>query len=371
VVYVVASLGCAALGTLLAQPTVGMSSDDRNASQGATIIPLLRPDVGRTDQTSARAPRLLDQVRASLRARHYSPRTVRAYTGWIRRYIIFHGKRHPAEMGGAEVGAFLSDLATEGKVSSSTQNQALAALLFLYRQILGRELEWLGDLVHAKRPKQVPVVLGRQEARELLGRVQGPVWLVCALLYGGGLRLLEALRLRVKDIDLDQHEIVVRRGKGAKDRRTVLPSALIEPLRLHLEATKKLHDADLMVGAGFVALPEALDRKYPAAPREWNWQWVFPATRTYTDPSTGQARRHHLHESVIQRAVRQAAIASGITKAVSPHTLRHSFATHLLEDGYDIRTIQELLGHRDVSTTMIYTHVLNRGGRGVRSPLDR
>lgn len=348
-----------------------MSFDDRNTSRGATIIPLRRPEAGQADRLSARPPKLIEHVRACMLARHYSRRTIRAYVGWIRRFIVFHGKRHPDEMAGAEVGAFLSSLATEGKVSSSTQNQALAALLFLYRQVLGRELEWVGDLVHAKRPKQVPVVLGRQEARDLLGRLKGPVWLVCALLYGGGLRLLEAMRLRVKDIDLDRHEVIVRRGKGAKDRRTVLPSALIEPLRSHLEATKKMHDADLAMGAGFVVLPDALDRKYPNAPREWSWQWVFPASRTYTDRDAGQIRRHHLHETVIQRAVRQAAIASGITKAVSPHTLRHSFATHLLEDGYDIRTIQELLGHRDVSTTMIYTHVLNRGGRGVRSPLDR
>ena len=347
-----------------------MHSDDRNTSQGATIIPLRRPDPGQSGRIPAK-PRLLDQVRASLFARHYSKRTVRAYVGWIRRFIIFHKKRHPEEMGGVEVGAFLSNLATEAKVSSSTQNQALAALLFLYQQVLGRELEWLGDLVHAKRPKQIPVVLTRQEARDLLARLQGPVWLVCGLLYGGGLRLLEALRLRVKDIDLERQEIAIRRGKGGKDRRTVLPAALVEPLRSYLVTVKTLHEGDLSVGAGSVALPDALDRKYPNAPREWIWQWVFPATRSYTDSDTGEPRRHHLHETVIQRAVRQAAIAAGITKLASPHTLRHSFATHLLEDGYDIRTIQELLGHRDVSTTMIYTHVLNRGGQGVRSPLDR
>jgi integron integrase len=348
-----------------------MPRDTREIGRDATIIPLVRPESGQGGQVSAKPPRLLDSIRAALYARHYSKRTARAYLGWIRRFIIFHGKRHPSEMGSLEVGAFLSNLAIEGKVSSSTQNQALAALLFLYQQILGRELEWLGDLVHAKRPKQVPVVLGRHEARDLLARLKGPTWLVCAMLYGGGLRLLEALRLRVKDIDLDRHEIVVRRGKGAKDRRTVLPNSLMEPLRDHLAAVKKIHEADLEFGTGSVALPDALDRKYPAAPREWSWQWVFPATRHYVDRDTGELRRHHMHESVIQRAVRQAALAAGISKPTSPHTLRHSFATHLLEDGYDIRTIQELLGHRDVSTTMIYTHVLNRGGRGVRSPLDR
>jgi integron integrase len=319
----------------------------------------------------AKPPRLLDQVRESLRARHYSARTEKAYIGWIRRFILFHGKRHPETMAEAEIGAYLSSLASEAEVSASTQNQALAGLLFLYQQVLGRELQWLGNLVHAKRPAHVPVVLGREEARSLLARLDGPVWLVCALLYGGGLRLLEALQLRVKDIDLDRREIIVRRGKGQKDRRTVLPGVLVERLRAHLATVKVQHDGDIILGAGAVALPEAIDRKYPNAPREWIWQWIFPATRTYTDPASQEVRRHHLHESVIQRAVRQAAVAARITKPVSPHTLRHSFATHLLEDGYDIRTIQELLGHKDVSTTMIYTHVLNRGPSGVRSPLDR
>jgi integron integrase len=348
-----------------------MHTNDRNPVQGATIIPLPRPEFGQSGQDSARPPRLLDRVRAGLRARHYSPRTEKAYVGWIRRFILFHSKRHPDEMSSVEVGAYLSNLASEAKVSASTQNQALAALLFLYQQVLGRELEWLGDLVHAKRPKHVPVVLGRQEVRDVLAHLQGSEWLVCALLYGAGLRLLEALHLRVKDIDLDRREITVRCGKGQKDRRTVLPSALIEKLRSHLATVKAQHEADLALGAGAVVLPEALARKYPSAPREWIWQWVFPATRTYTDPATRDVRRHHLHETVIQRAVRKAAIAAHITKPVTPHTLRHSFATHMLEDGYDIRTIQELLGHRDVSTTMIYTHVLNRGASGVRSPLDR
>jgi integron integrase len=348
-----------------------MPTDQLTGDRIATIIPLRCPEARFPVQISDKPPRLLDQVRAALQARHYSKRTVRAYLAWIRRFILFHGKRHPNDMGGEEISAFLSDLASVGKVSSSTQNQALAALLFLYQQVLGRELEWLGDMVYAKRPKQIPIVLGREEAHDLLGKLQGPVWLVCALLYGGGLRLLEALRLRVKDIDLDRREVTIRRGKGAKDRRTVLPSSLVEPLRSHLAETKRIHDSDLAAGAGSVAVPDALDRKYPNVSREWRWQWVFPATRTYLDPDTGQIRRHHLHETVIQRSVRQAAFAASITKPATPHTLRHSFATHLLEDGYDIRTIQELLGHSDVSTTMIYTHVLNRGGRGVRSPLDR
>ena len=342
----------------------------RNSSRSATIIPLVRPNLGQTSGIPATPPRLLDQVRASLRARHYSVRTEKAYVGWIRRFILFHGKRHPESMAEVEIGAYLSSLA-EAKVSSSTQNQALAALLFLYQQVLGRELEWLGNLVHAKRPKHVPVVLGRNEVRLVLAQFDGSPWLVSALLYGGGLRLLEALRLRVKDLDLDRREIVIRRGKGQKDRRTVLPNVLVERLRSHLLTVKEQHDRDISRGAGGVALPDALDRKYPNASREWIWQWVFPATRTYVDPASQEVRRHHLHETVIQRAVRAAARAAGISKPVSPHTLRHSFATHMLEDGYDIRTIQELLGHRDVSTTMIYTHVLNRGACGVRSPLDR
>jgi len=249
-----------------------MRSDHKDPSQGATIIPLPRPEPGQVDRIAVQPPRLLDRVRAGLHARHYSKRTVRAYVGWIRRYIVFHGKRHPDQMGGVEVGAFLSNLAIAGKVSASTQNQALAALLFLSKQILGRELEWLGDMVHAKRPKQVPVVLGRQEVCDLLGRLEGPVWLVCSLLYGSGLRLLEALRLRVKDIDLNRCEIIVRRGKGGKDRRTVLPSASQEHLRAQLAAAKNLHDADLVAGAGAVFLPDALERKYLGASREWNWQ---------------------------------------------------------------------------------------------------
>jgi integron integrase len=293
----------------------------RNSSQGAIVIPLVRPNLGQEAGNPARPPRLLDQVRESLRARHYSARTEQAYLGWIRRFILFHGKRHPDTMGEAEIGAYLSSLASEAKVSASTQNQALAALLYLYQQVLGRELDWLGNLVHAKRPVRVPVVLGREEVRSLLARLDGTPWLVCALLYGGGLRLLEALQLRVKDIDLERREITVCRGKGQKDRRTVLPAVLVERLRSHLTAVRARHDLDISLGAGAVALPDALARKYPNAAREWIWQWVFPASRTYTHPVSRQIRRHHLHESVIQPAVREAAAAARISKRISPHTL--------------------------------------------------
>lgn len=314
--------------------------------------------------------RLLDQVHDAIRARHYSRRTERAYAGWIRRFVLFHGKRHPAEMGEPEVTAFLSHLATHRRVSASTQNQALSALLFLYRVVLRRELAWLDELVRAKRPARVPTVLSRSEVATLLAELDGVVRLVASLLYGAGLRLLEAMRLRVKDVDFERGEITVRDGKGRKDRVTLLPAAAREPLRRHLEQVRRQHEHDAAQGRGCVALPDALARKYPGAAGEWGWQWVFPATSHYRDRETGQLRRHHLHESVIQRAVKEAARRARLTRPATCHTLRHSFATHLLEAGYDIRTIQELLGHADVSTTMIYTHVLNRGGRGVRSPLD-
>jgi integron integrase len=316
-------------------------------------------------------PRLLDRVKAAIQMRHMSVRTEQAYVGWIRRFIIFNGKRHPDEMAEPEVSRFLSALATERRVAASTQNQALAAVLFLYHDVLGRDLDWLRDLVHAKRAERIPVVLTRLEAACVLAQMDGVEKLCADLLYGSGLRLLEGLRLRVKDVDFAGQQLIVRAGKGNKDRVTLLPVSLQGPLRDHLDAVRTQHQLDLASGdAGCVELPYALREKYPSAPREWAWQWVFPATRGYLDPSTGEHRRHHLHETVIQRAVRRAAIAAGIPKRVSPHTLRHSFATHLLESGYDIRTIQQLLGHKDVATTMVYTHVVPRGPLGVQSPLD-
>jgi len=311
----------------------------------------------------------MDRLRAELSMRRYSPRTAEAYTGWIRRYIAFHGVRHPRELGVSEVRAFLEDLA-ERHASASTHAQALAALCFLYGPVLGQPLEDLGELPRPRRPERVPVVLTRDEVAVILRHLSGERHLMASLLYGAGLRLLECVTLRVKDIDIARREIVVRSGKGRKDRRTMLPTALVVPMQTQLDRAKRLFDSDTARGAGWVELPGALAGKYPRAGREWTWQWVFPATRTYRHPATEQVRRHYLHETVLQRAVREASLAAGLGKRVSCHTLRHSFATHLLEAGYDIRTIQELLGHRDVATTMIYTHVLNRGGLGVRSPLD-
>jgi integron integrase len=316
------------------------------------------------------APRLLDVVRQSIRARHYSRRTEKAYAGWIKRYIFFHGRRHPREMGVAEVTRFLSSLAIERRVSASTQNQAFSALLFLYREVLQLPLVGLDDVVRAKRPVRLPLVLSREEVQAVLRNLRGTPWLMASLMYGAGLRLLECSRLRVKDIDFDRGEVTVRDGKGRKDRMTVLPVKLTQPLRSQLERVNELYEADLRAGGCGVELPNALARKYSSAAREWGWQWVFPATRAYDDGPSGERRRHHLHETVLQRSFKDAVRTAGIAKPATCHTLRHSFATHLLEAGYDIRTIQELLGHNDVSTTMIYTHVLNRGGRGVRSPLD-
>ncbi|MBP9143219.1 MAG: integron integrase [Thermoanaerobaculia bacterium] len=318
----------------------------------------------------AAGPRLLDRLTFEARRRRLALRTERAYRAWARRYILFHGKRHPSELGAEAVSEFLTALAVDLGVAAATQNQALAALLFLYREVLGLELGPLPEATRASRPKRLPVVLSRDEARQLVAQFAGVERLVVLLLYGGGLRLLEVLRLRVKDLDFDRHEITVRSGKGDRDRRTMLPAIAALELRPHLEVVRRWHQRDLASGFGRVELPGALARKLPNATAEWPWQWVFPSIRFATDPRSGESRRHHLFPERIQRAVSKAARAAGIAKRVTCHTLRHSFATHLLEAGYDIRTVQELLGHRQVSTTMIYTHVLNKGGLGVRSPLD-
>jgi len=316
-------------------------------------------------------PRLLDQVRDRIRLKHYSIRTEQAYLDWVRRFVVFHDRRHPRELGHGHVEAFLTHLAVERNVAAATQNQAKSALLFLYKEVLGAELPWLDGVESAKRPRRLPAVLTPEEVGAVLRRVDGTSGLVLRLLYGTGMRMLEALRLRVKDVEFQRREILVRDGKGARDRVTMLPDRLALPLRAHLARVKTLHDDDLREGCGEVYLPHALARKYPNAPREWAWQYVFPSAKRSQDPRSGAVRRHHADDQNIQRAMRAALRAAGIAKVATPHTLRHSFATHLLESGYDIRTVQELLGHKDVSTTMIYTHVLNRGGRGVTSPIDR
>lgn len=316
-------------------------------------------------------PRLLDQVRGKIRLKHYSIRTEQAYVDWIKRFVLHFDKCHPAEMGAREVEAFLTHLAVHGKVAAATQNQAKSALLFLYREVLDQDLPWLENVERAKAPKRLPVVLTQAEVQSVLSRLAGTHWLVAGLLYGAGLRIMEALRLRVKDVEFSRGEILVREGKGFKDRVTMLPSTVAEPLKAHLDQVRDLHMQDLAEGFGEVYLPYALDRKYPNAGREWGWQYVFPSKNRSVDPRSGEVRRHHVQDQAIQRAVRQAVRDASIAKPATPHTLRHSFATHLLESGYDIRTVQELLGHSDVSTTMIYTHVLNKGGRGVTSPLDR
>lgn len=309
-------------------------------------------------------------VRSALRVRHYSPRTERAYCGWVVRYIVYHGKRHPRELGAKDVQGFLVHLARDRHVGASTQNQARAALLFLYSEVLAISIENQAPMIRAANPERLPVVLTPHEVGSLLSQLSGPCAIVAGLLYGAGLRLLEALQLRVKDVDFERREVLVRNGKGGRDRRAPLPATIMGDLRAWIDAVKRQHRRDLAEGAGCVQLPDALGLKYPSANREWPWQWVFPATRTYHHQPTGERRRHHLHETVIQKAIRRAALAANLGKRVSCHTLRHSFATHLLETGHDIRTIQELLGHRDVATTMIYTHVLNRGALGVLSPLD-
>jgi len=316
-------------------------------------------------------PRLFDEVRRRLRVKHYSLRTEQAYLYWIRRYIQINGRRHPRELGGTEIERFLSDLAQRHRVAPSTQNQALAALLFLYREVLALDLPWMENVVRAKRAPRLPVVLSRAETMALLRAMSGREALMAGLLYGSGLRLMECLRLRMKDVDLARHEITVREGKGGKDRKTVLPERLRPALQAQIDCARAQHARDLEAGFGAVSLPYALARKYRCAEKEPGWQYVFPAARRAMDPADGREKRHHLDEGVLQRAVRAAARTAGILKPVSPHTLRHCFATHLLEGGADIRTVQELLGHKDVTTTQIYTHVLNRGTVGVLSPLDR
>lgn len=317
-----------------------------------------------------KAPRLLEQLREAINRLHYSPRTEEAYVHWVKRFIYFSGKRHPVEMGENEVTAFLNYLARERDVAAATQNQALSALLFLYKEVLRQPLPWLDGLERARLPVRVPTVLTRDEVRRLLAATEGVKWLMASLLYGAGLRLRECLKLRVKDMDFGYRQIVVRDGKGAKDRVTMLPASVIEPLATHLRAIKELHERDLREGYGDVELPHALARKYPKAQYEWGWKFVFASHKLSVDPKTGVIRRHHVYENYLVRGVTRAARTARIDKHVSCHTLRHSFATHLLEAGYDIRTVQELLGHADVSTTMIYTHVLNKGAGGVASPLD-
>ena len=315
-------------------------------------------------------PRLFDLVRERIRVKHYSYRTEKTYLQWIRRYILFHGKRHPRDLDGEHVQAFLNHLAVQRKVAASTQNQALSALLFLYREVLLVQLPWLDGIIRAKRPARLPVVMSRAEVRGVLAHLQGKYWLAASLMYGGGLRVTECIRLRVKDIDFEYKQVTVRNGKGAKDRGTILPDSLVDPLRAQLTRVRTLFEQDLKAGRPGVSMPFALARKYPSAGKEWAWQFLFPAQRLCRSPYDGRWVRHHAFAQTVQRAVKQAVRLANIAKPASCHTFRHSFATHLLESGYDIRTVQELLGHKDVSTTMIYTHVLKRGGRGVRSPLD-
>jgi integron integrase len=329
----------------------------------------VHPAAGDSPEDQAK-PRLLEQVRRACRARQFSARTAEAYTGWVRRYVVFHGKRHPAELDARAVAAFLTHLANERNVGISTQSQAASALLFLYREVLALPIAPPEGVVRPRKPPRLPVVLTRAEVAAVLGELAGTKRLVATLLYGSGLRLMEALQLRVKDIDTTRHEIVVRSGKGGYDRVTMLPDALVPDLERQVARVRRQHQDDVARGSGWVALPDALRSKTPSAARQLAWQWLFPAARHHTDRETGERRRHHIHETAIQRAVTEAVRRASLTKRATCHTFRHSFATHLLENGYDIRTVQELLGHRSVKTTMIYTHVLNRGGRGVKSPLD-
>jgi integron integrase len=319
----------------------------------------------------ARPPRLLDRVREAVRLRHYSVRTEAAYAAWVRRYVLHHGKRHPNELGAGHVASFLSFLATHEHVAPSTQNQALSALLFLYRDVLGRELGGLPGVVRAKRPRRVPTVLSRADVASILERLPGSSRLMASLMYGSGVRVLECVRLRVRDVDLQNAVLTVRDGKGQKERHTLLPARLAEPLRAHFQKLRRLHERDLRRSLAGVPLPDDVHRREPAAAKAWEWQWLFPAARPRPTLTTGDLRRHHLHPSVVQRAFKIATAQAGIAKPATCHTLRHSFATHLLEDGYNLREIQELLGHADVATTLLYAHVASPGSRGLRSPLDR
>lgn len=323
------------------------------------------------DSTQKNEVKLLDQVRGKIRLKHYSIRTEQAYVDWIKRFVLHFGKRHPRDLGAAEVEQFLTYLAVDGNVAASTQNQAKSALLFLYKAVLEQELPWLDNVEQSKVPKRLPVVLNRDEVQAILSRLSGTHWLIASLLYGTGMRIMECLRLRVKDVDFKRREILIRDGKGFKDRVTMLPVSLSASLEAHLVKVRELHEKDLQQGYGAVYMPNALERKYPNAAKDWGWQYVFPSAKLSSDPRSDVTRRHHVQDQAVQRAVKQAARDADLIKPATPHTLRHSFATHLLESGYDIRTVQELLGHSDVSTTMIYTHVLNKGGRGVVSPLDR
>lgn len=335
---------------------------------------LTREEVGFVEEQKAaysgRPPKLLDRLREALRTRHYSRRTEETYCHWVKRFIFFHKVRHPNEMAEPEINAFLTHLAVKEKVSASTQNQALSALLFLYRHVIGREVRDLGNVIRARKLMRLPVVMTRDEVKTVLAQLSGDKWLMASLMYGAGLRLMECLRLRIQDIDFSRNEILARDGKGAKDRITMLPETLKIPLREHLKRVKAIHDRDLAENWGRVQMPNALDRKYPNAPADWRWQWVFPQENRWKNTKTGEEGRHHVHETILQRAVKEAVRKAEVIKHIGCHSFRHAFATHLLEAGNDIRTIQELLGHKDVSTTMIYAHVLNKGGHGVRSPFD-
>jgi integron integrase len=322
------------------------------------------------DLSKTRKPRLLDQVRETIRTKHYSIRTEQSYVQWIRRYILFHHKKHPKDMGEKEINAFLKHLAVNRNVTASTQTQALSAILFLYKEVLGEKIGFIENIYRAKKPRRLPVVFSRREVREIMRHLSGEKWLMANIIYGAGLRLMECLRLRIKDVDFAYNQITVRDGKGQQDRITMLPEIIKNPLKEHLKKVWHLHQKDLKDGYGKVSMPYALSRKYPNADREWGWQYVFPSINRSVDPRSGLVKRHHLSDQFLQRAIKTALKNAKISKGGSTHSLRHSFATHILEAGYDIRSIQELLGHKDVRTTMIYTHVLNRGGRGVKSPAD-